>query len=47
MYSKKGKENIDLFIDPLYGHEQGSSTEKKNESFARIIEMIYKYYKIE
>jgi len=44
---KQGKKDIDLFIDPLYGHEQGSSTEKKNESFARIIEIIYKYYKIE
>lgn len=44
---KECKKELDLFIDPLYGHEQGSSVEKQNESFARVIDVIYKHYKIE
>jgi len=44
---KNNQKELNLFIDPLYGHEQGFSTQQKNEGFARIIDVIYKYYKIE
>jgi oligopeptidase B len=44
---KENKKELNLFIDPLYGHIQGSSSMKKQESFARIIDVIYKSYKIE
>jgi len=44
---KEHKKELNLFIDPLYGHEQGSSVKSTQLSFARIIDVIYKYYKIE
>lgn len=44
---KENKKEISLFIDPLYGHEQGQSVYQKNQSIAKIIDVIYKHYKIE
>ena len=44
---KDHKKDLTLFIDPLYGHAQGFSTYQTNESFARVIDVIFKYYKIE
>jgi len=44
---KENKKELNLFIDPLYGHEQGNSINQQNEAIARIIDVIYKYYKIE
>ena len=41
---KDNKKELTLFIDPLYGHEQGNSTYQTQESFARIIDVIYKSY---
>ena len=37
---KYHKKELTLFIDPLYGHEQGFSTYQTNESFARVIDVI-------
>lgn len=44
---KENKKEISLFIDPLYGHEQGQSVYQKNQSIAKIIDVIYTHYKIE
>ena len=41
---KDNKKELTLFIDPLYGHEQGNSTYQTQESFSRIIDVIYKSY---
>lgn len=44
---KENKKELSLFIDPLYGHEQGQSINQQNQSIAKIIDVIYKHYKIE
>ena len=37
---KNNKRDLQLFIDPLFGHNQGSSKKDKLTSYARIIDMI-------
>jgi len=37
---KEKKRDLQLFIDPLFGHEQGSSIKDKLTSYSRIIDMI-------
>lgn len=37
---KNKKRDLQLFIDPLFGHNQGSSKKDKLTSYARIIDMI-------
>jgi hypothetical protein len=37
---KNKKRDLQLFIDPLFGHIQGSSKKDKLTSYARIMDMI-------